>query len=548
MASSETCPVVIWHDKWHSVGISHLVSLLPWQHSETDFLLLPDMDAELSRKGVETRGPSSCPKSTFAAEEAVCRGFSVENWECGADRMVKIELEAAEALAGLAHSAMHESETPRSKSGWNEGKPASQRVKSESPAGILGLNPQHSVMGNSDLAEDRAVVDAELPQPSSMCTISNASFNGSKSRQNLSEAEKEARRLRRVLANRESARKSILRRKALYEELTRKAADLAWENKNLKRDKELALNEYDSLKSTNEFLKARIAKTMKAMVEGTQKVSKSPHIEISTTPSTNCPILVHDQPPFPPFIWPSIIPFSNLFQSQYGSQDAINIPSKVPVPAIGKPGSIHEQENASRINGLGTPLYILPCSWFYPLPNHGNRLPLNPSLDLNDKLNETSMDNQFSASSSSKTITHTEHHHSSLPFKVKTDASTSTGAIPARNIHETPSGFPPNGGGQLIGPHPKGMFLMPTPLSAVRPAVTVKHENGSQLDYTPHVKAISSTGSHTVNALPEKNQEAIICNADEKLGGSVAAAEARKRRKEFTKLKNLHCRQLQMHC
>ncbi|KAM0056564.1 putative transcription factor bZIP family [Helianthus debilis subsp. tardiflorus] len=63
----------------------------------------------------------------------------------------------------------------------------------------------------------------------------NCAPSGRKSRQNLTEAEVEARKIRRVLANRESARQTIRRRQAVFEELTRKAVDLSWDNENLKR-------------------------------------------------------------------------------------------------------------------------------------------------------------------------------------------------------------------------------------------------------------------------------------------------------------------------
>lgn len=51
----------------------------------------------------------------------------------------------------------------------------------------------------------------------------------------MKQAEKEAKRLRRVLANRESARQTILRRQAIRDELARKVADLSSQNENMKK-------------------------------------------------------------------------------------------------------------------------------------------------------------------------------------------------------------------------------------------------------------------------------------------------------------------------
>ncbi|XP_024310992.1 bZIP transcription factor 16-like [Brachypodium distachyon] len=67
-------------------------------------------------------------------------------------------------------------------------------------------------------------------------------------RQPLTEAEKkEEQRLRRVIANRESARKTSLRRKALHADLEKKVAELTTENENLKKEKEVWTEKYQTL-------------------------------------------------------------------------------------------------------------------------------------------------------------------------------------------------------------------------------------------------------------------------------------------------------------
>ncbi|KAK3226787.1 hypothetical protein Dsin_006649 [Dipteronia sinensis] len=175
------------------------------------------------------------------------------------DRMVEMELEAAEALTDLAHLAMRETETPEAANNWgNKGKRVRQRVKSESPSSHSGLdlNLLDPATRSSDPADDQAIMDqqqdqmmrndviieqvkseqdAESLKPSPTCTPRYTSMGGGRSRQNLTEAEKEERRIRRILANRESARQTIRRRQALCEELTRKATELVQENEYLKR-------------------------------------------------------------------------------------------------------------------------------------------------------------------------------------------------------------------------------------------------------------------------------------------------------------------------
>ncbi|RVW48021.1 hypothetical protein CK203_089205 [Vitis vinifera] len=90
---------------------------------------------------------SSRPRSSAAATR-----FNIK----GADRLVKIELEAAEVLADLAQSLMRESESNGAESGgkWgSKGKRGRKRVKSESPSSDAFKNPDNLFPGSSDLTE-----------------------------------------------------------------------------------------------------------------------------------------------------------------------------------------------------------------------------------------------------------------------------------------------------------------------------------------------------------------------------------------------------------
>jgi hypothetical protein len=92
-------------------------------------------------------------RSSLSCSFASTTSSSVSGAVDVADRMVMIELEAAEALADLAHLAVRESSGRE----WgSKGKRARKRVKSESSPGdsALKLNPVvDSVPGSSDLAE-----------------------------------------------------------------------------------------------------------------------------------------------------------------------------------------------------------------------------------------------------------------------------------------------------------------------------------------------------------------------------------------------------------
>ncbi|KAF5473819.1 hypothetical protein F2P56_005774 [Juglans regia] len=499
-----------------------------------------------------------------------------------ADLMVKIELEAAEALADLAHLAVRESGGGGSGGKWgSKGKRARKRVKSESPPAdsVFQLNPVDWVPCCSDLAkQDRAVLsqqqcekintiellepananqdsrkmkvkaeqDSELAKPTTSAR-SYTPLGIRKSRQNLTEAEKEERRIRRVLANRESARQTIRRRQALCEELTRKAADLSWENENLKREKELALKVYQSLETTNKHLKEQMAKVVKAEVEETPGERGSADLGASLSSSTNCPRLLYDHHPFMPAFWPSIIQSSSHVQSLHGRRSAIVIQSNIPMPAACSLDTSQEQENRIDVNGPRTSLYVLPCPWFFPHPGHGNGRQPEPSTDMKDEQDETSHDNHYGVSSSTKFVAYVENHHCSLPVEVKTEASGSTEARPANDdLNETPVGLPPNGGDQNTGAHSEEILFTPALLDCFQRASTMKHENRPQLDYTRDIET-PSTACCIASALPEKKQKSTVY-PNRKLIDVVAAAEARKRRKELTKLKNLHVRQCRMHC
>ncbi|KAL4605812.1 hypothetical protein ACB092_09G056700, partial [Castanea dentata] len=202
--------------------------------------------------------------------------------------------------------------------------------------------------------------DSELPKPTPNRTTSYASFGFRKSRRNLTEAEKEERRIRRVLANRESARQTIRRRQALCEELTRKSAGLQWENENLKREKELALKKYQSLETTNKLLKG------------------ATDVATSTSSSSNCPLFLFTRPPLMPVFWPSIIPSQNPVPSLHGRLSATVIPSNIDMPGTCRPDISQEQDN-----------------------------------HIDD---ETSHNTRYNASSSSNTVVHVENHYCSLPI------------------------------------------------------------------------------------------------------------------------------------
>ncbi|KAJ7971522.1 BZIP transcription factor [Quillaja saponaria] len=485
------------------------------------------------------------------------------------DRMVQTEIEAAETLADLAQLAMRGSGSDSGEKWWAKMKRSRKRAISESEARESGLNTVDSVSRCPDLAEGQAVVnhqlceniglkprniehgpcgkqvkvdlDSELPITSSVSTRSYTLVGCGKSRHNLTEEEKEAKRIRRVLANRESARQTIRRRQALCEELTKKAADLALENENLKKTKDLALKEYQSLEAKNKHLKEQVGKAIRTKVEKTPAQSKPAEAEIHTS-STNCPFLLYNRPPITPFCWPSIAQSSNPVQLQHGPQSSIVIPSKVSLSEPCGPDSCYGQNNLINNNGTLNPLYILPYPWFFPHFGNGQLT----SVGVKTNLDGHPVNKQNSASSSSNTDAHTDNYEATLPINLKSEASCSTEARPLNDLNETSLRFSLDGGERKLKSHIEEMFHRPASLRCVGHALAVEHEDGILSNGTPSSE-VPSAASYIVCALSEKKQEENKCQS-KKLVDAVAAAGARKRRKELTKLKNFHGRQCRLHC
>lgn len=336
------------------------------------------------------------------------------------------------------------------------------------------------------------------------------------------------------------------------------------------KKKELALKQYQSLEETNRLLKVQVtvsdmeeifnlinfrcltcspiwqmAMAKKTEVEETPDESMSSYVLPSSSP-TSSPLFLFNRPSFTPVFWPSIIQSSNSIQLQQVSQNPMAIPSNISLPSNGTADSSHELGNPININGTRTPLYVFPCPWFFPHFDNGNGLQPQSSC-LENKQKGAFFNNQYSASSSSRSVAQLDNYQCAFPVRLDTEAS---GSREARPRTETPAQFPLDGGDHYTGFHPKEngskeIFLSPF-LNHGRVASTIKHENGLESDYSANTEK-SLTASHTFSALPEKNSEPIIY-PNRKIADAIAAAEARKRRKKLTKLKNLHGRQCRMQC
>ncbi|KZV48948.1 monodehydroascorbate reductase-like [Dorcoceras hygrometricum] len=300
------------------------------------------------------------------------------------DRMLTFELEAAEALAGLSRcSAVR---------GGEERRPT-QLVLPESDQD-QGMCVQQS---SGKLS---ATVAASMNNTKNVETaVSQTTCTGGRSkscrtmRQNLTEAEKEARRISRVLANRESARRTIKRRQIMYLELTGKAA---------------------SLLEDNMYLKKMTNRKMAEAGERREAQSNSSRAEISTAATVTAPpFFLYNHPSFVPFFWPPIVPSSDVFSSQYLSN-----PDGT-TPTWEKPCTDHGQQGPGGISTKpGTPLFLLPVPWTLPFLTQVGTTESHPMVKRKHEVSHT---HQCRTTSPSVTHIQEQNHHLSSNRNSRTD-------------------------------------------------------------------------------------------------------------------------------
>uniref|UniRef100_A0A7N0UZ68 BZIP domain-containing protein n=1 Tax=Kalanchoe fedtschenkoi TaxID=63787 RepID=A0A7N0UZ68_KALFE len=501
----------------------------------------------------------------------------------GADPMVKSEMEAAEALAGLAHVARESSDSGTTKWG-SKGKRARSRVKSESPQldspdlALVSSNYQTTMEYDgieemdvhAGFRNEKVKQQAKLLSPSLMCDASTKYFGGGRSRKNLTEAEKEEKRLRRVLANRESARQTIRRRQALHEELSRKASDLSMENADLKREKELALEKLRSLKAANDLLKAQSVKPVREenFLQVVQNVKpkveenllqmslnikpddeenlelKLAHPGASSPRNTSRPYCNNTQTKrsqLTPCLLPPIV--QSLSMDKSAHMPCVAMPTTLPIFA---PGLNSSDQKPYTLGSPLTPVYILPYPWFLPVPYHHDgeahheppggadegkhNNTITVSSPCNGSFKGTLVDSQFSA----------------LPLKAKAEVSCSkeNGHGPGTSSSGTPFLHMIDGTGTgVFGAHASGSVRIPSPSTSNPSHVSpdAKTEQWFSQD-------ASQSESRSICSVAQANKETALFFPIKMTDHTVAAAEARKRRKELTRFKNFPGRQCRLPC
>lgn len=288
----------------------------------------------------------------------------------------------------------------------------------------------------------------------------------------------------------------------------------------------------------------QIAKSESSKAEKTAVERDSSVAEKTSSSSSNSPWFLYNHFPVTQLYWPSVFQSSNPVQFQHIPQSSIPIPSKVSLPFSSESDLLGKQTNLIHDNQTQNPLYMFPCPWFFPLPEFGHGQP-PPSIGLKDKQDDFPVDKQCSNSSSLNAVVADMDNHAALPFKLKTEASGMTEARPIENPNHTITKFSLDGGERQTGFHTIESVHGPA-LGCIGHITAVRGEHGLQSHPAPNTE-VYPTDSHIANSLPEKKQEQVMCPG-KTLVDAVAAAEARKRRKELTKLKSIHSRQFRMHC
>ncbi|XP_031474180.1 uncharacterized protein LOC116246444 [Nymphaea colorata] len=478
----------------------------------------------------------------------------------GGDPMVKVELDAAHALAEFAQLALMASRGLECRRGaerkwgrrgcrttvrrrraeiWGKSfqdcnKPCSwqdaQAHCSSKQAQQSQKSPKPMLKKHIKIEEQQ--IQSPVTDKSLKKSAKQAAFTRGKPKQQLSEAEKEERRLRRIQANRESARQTIRRRQALCEELTKKAADLSLENKKIKQEIEFAMQEYLSLVDTNKRLKEQIAESDKYETKDNQShdIRKDPSedslckAETAAPSSVQFPLLVYNGTPFAQFAWPSVQPQPVRFETSLSATCTTNPP--------------HGRVTFGGQNGSRPQLFLVPCPLIYsvndqvscPMPaifregdggSNNTQRETDLSLKLTGDIGPNALHGKTSASNSMISIIKKEDRNGELMERASASLA--------------------EGGNHVSGFHSKALALIPI-VGTNDPS---NHENFvlADLDSKEHVSPLPQCSIlRSSTQFQDKNKY------NKRLTDAAAATEARKRRKELTKLKSLHSRQLKLQC
>lgn len=282
----------------------------------------------------------------------------------------------------------------------------------------------------------------------------------------------------------------------------------------------------------------QMAKKKQVETKEIQEESTSAQAEKSTSASRTPPVFVCNQPFGLPVFWPPVGPSSDVFRVQCASYDDAAMSSQLPLQLRDMLCSHPAKDNSTSLNKLGAPVFVFPVPWPFPFLSHSSTLNSQPAL--NDRQNENSPSCRCCTRSSSDTPVPADNQQLLPTTKKMPEASRSMQTVSLGNIPGTRFSFPPGDGVQQLEPQTKGVINVSAPPSCTGQTSSFGRCINAQVDDSSGVKALSSEPERMAQALLD-NEKVIIWSSGKSKDNS-ASTEARRKRKELQKLKNLHCR------
>lgn len=283
-----------------------------------------------------------------------------------------------------------------------------------------------------------------------------------------------------------------------------------------------------------------MAQAVKPKVEEIPGNNRSSHVQMPPLP-TNYPLFLFSRPPYTSYLWPSVVQPSSPYHELH---NVVVVPSSIQLPAnndVTVSESSHVHENLMNANGLRAPFCILPCSWL--LPRHDYRNQQSPQISCPPGNNQENIySNSQTSAYTSEVVVHAEGRYSPLPSAEERNEAPYLNEAPHLNEAVNPKDHTQN----TVGVVTEGFnadsgarvrkVLSPARFECIEPMSPVKQGNCGEDDH--------GLLSRPCDDMCDHEPDTVSCK---KTIDAMAAAEARRRRKELTKLKNLHTRQCRMH-
>ncbi|KAL5974622.1 hypothetical protein ACLOJK_031292 [Asimina triloba] len=424
-----------------------------------------------------------CPASTCSSWSDDCKRWR----QCESHRMVRRELDAARALADLSQMAPGEDRDVGDDERRGSGsKRFEKRPAMEATAAEEERKDAAAVCVSQEIGKSKFTRTSDSIQVASMRAIYHlkdkifihGSPEGSTPRK-----------------DKDTVWTVVFRKNAFCEELNRKAADLAYDNNNLKKVSRI-------VKADDEVTKSEVA--ILTELEATPSEKICANVERLSFMQQQQQLLQppYSRMPFTPFIWPPHYPvqMQNFPQNTNESKDSM-------ASCMSHQWWIHQQDTICMPR---LPFHMMPWPWFcQPAPWHG--------LFSSDPHTSTEKVGSSADGHSKMGPTSKSAENAEKAYDLAGGSYVET--ISKRDARRKEEGT------QTVGPHSEGMVSAQNPMNTLGSTSTIKWENISQSDLDS--KEVVSSGQLQRTGMSNPRR----------LVDASAAAEARKRRKELTKLK-----------